>query len=166
MNIMKRMISLILLLSFLFNACTHFMPKYHDETLPEFYYRINKKAADKTVILKMTDNKIYNGKEFQINTDSSGFYDLDSNLVRKVATDEICSIAFNEPGRSIWEGFGSGISIGALAGLLPNLFLTKVVSHPKGNPMLVLYGALAGAAIGFLYGANNAGQTIVELRNN
>ena len=55
--------------------------------------------------------------------------------------------------------------IGGTAGLIPNLVLPKGTGHPSGNPLIILYGALAGAVIGVIYGSYNESKTTIVLGN-
>jgi hypothetical protein len=162
---MKKLVAFILLLSFTLSACSHVVPKYQNESRSEFYNRINKLTKDKTVSLKMVSGQTIDCKELQVNPDSTNYRDVNSHSLWSIATNKIISVSLNEGERGAWEGLLYGTLIGGVAGLIPNLILTKGTSHPSGDPMLIIYGAIAGAVIGVIYGSYNESKTTIEFED-
>ena len=162
---MKKLVASILLLSFTLSACSHVIPKYQNESKSEFYARINKLTKNKTVLLKMASEQTIECKELQLNPDSTKYRDVNSNSLRTIATNKIISASFNEGERGAWEGLLFGTLIGGVAGLIPNFILPKGTSHPSGDPMLIIYGAIAGAVIGVIYGSYNESKTTINFED-
>ena len=162
---MKKLVTFILLFSFTFNACSHVLSKYQNESTPEFCNRINKLTKDKTVLLKMASEQTIECKELQVNPDSTNYRDVNCNSLRTIATNKIISANFNEGERGAWEGLLYGTLIGVSAGLIPNIILPKGTSHPSGDPMLIIYGAIAGAVIGVIYGSYNESKTTINFED-
>jgi hypothetical protein len=164
-NFMKKLVALILLLSFTFSACSHVIPKYQNESAQDFYNRINNLCKDKVVSLKLNNEQAFDCKEIKVSADSTSYLDVNSSSLKTIKTNKIISISFSEGERGAWEGLLYGTFIGGAAGLIPNLVLPKGTGHPSGNPLIILYGALAGAVIGVIYGSYNESKTTIVLGN-
>jgi hypothetical protein len=161
---MKKAVLLILLISFSFNACTSFMLKYSNEPKEEYYTRINKTIMNENVSLKMISGKIYNAKDVLVNADTTIFYDLDSNLQQKAATNEIYAISYNNTGKGILHGFIIGTVIGSIIVFVPTLVDAAVNGDSKKSSFwYIALGALAGAAIGIICGYSNGSTIIIEM---
>lgn len=152
------------ILSLLISSCSHSISKYSNEYEFEFYSRINKLCENKDdLTLEMIDGQKYNVKELIISVDTTKFIDINSNTTIIKSTKEISSISFTQTGRGVFEGLLYGSLIGGAAGLLPNMVLPKGTGHPSGNPLIILYGAVAGAVIGSTYGYMNPSKTIIKI---
>ena len=162
---MKKLVASILLLSFTLSACSHVLPKYQNESRSEFCARINKLTKDKTVLLKMASEQTIECKELQVKPDSTNYRDVNSKSLCTISTNLIISASFDEGERGAWEGLLFGTLIGGVAGLIPNFILSKGTNHPSGDPMLIIYGAIAGAVIGVIYGSYNESKTTIEISN-
>ncbi len=162
---MKKFVACLLLFSLTFSACSHVLPKYQNESKQEFCARINRLTKDKAVSLVMGAGQIIVCKDLQVNPDSTNFREVNSDSLRTIGTNEIISISFYDGERGAWEGLLFGTLIGGTAGLIPNIALRTGTSHPAGNPMLLIYGAIAGAIVGIIYGSYYESKTTIELSN-
>jgi len=157
---MKKIISLILLLSISLNGCIHHIPYYQNESREDFHRRVNNLCNGKLIVIELTDGKKYYGKEIKVSTDSTSFIEITSNTTQILRTKEILSISFDESGRGMFEGFLYGALIGGVIGIIPQL--PGAGGTPKGDIYAIIYISIIGAGLGSIYGLLTGSNTIIK----
>ncbi len=157
---MKKIISLILLISISLNGCIHHIPHYQNESREDFHRRVNNLCNSKLIVIELIDGKKYYGKEIKVSTDSTSFIKITSNTTQILRTKEILSISFNESARGMFEGFLYGALIGGVIGTIPQLLGGG--GTPKGDIYTIIYISIIVAGLGSIYGIITGSNTIIK----
>jgi len=116
---MKRIITSLLIVSFLISSCTHSFNITKYETNLEFYKKVNNMCDGiNEIILRTTDGKELKVYNFTMMPDSSQYINLLNNKTEFVNTNLLKEMEYKETAWGVIDGIGLGCLSGLVAGTL------------------------------------------------
>lgn len=149
---MKKIITSILIVSFLISSCTHSFNITKYETNLQFYNKVNRQCDGMDeIILRTTDGSELKVTNFIMMPDSSQYINLLNNKLEFLKTESLKEMEYKETMWGVIDGAGLGcLSVGAAGALITLPFIDHRDAY---SGLAVAMMAILGATIGFIGGA-------------
>ena len=148
-------ISILLIQSIMFYACTSTIRKPEYDRIESFYSKINAYGEYLKAVIVLNNEESIFVKDLHIENDTTSYVSVNNNEFNTINSSRIHFIEF----RDATTGAIGGLTIGIISGLAVALvsivlFMNEEGGHPNTGPLVALiYGPILGGVIGTITGA-------------
>ena len=161
--LMKKTISLLLIISIFITSCTHTISRPSIESESDYYNLVNKRCEGRNDLRITTINGLqYEGHDLEVMADSTHFRLNETGKPISIVTKEIKSISYHKWFSGILEGF----ILGTLSGLAIVLGLMSVSpggDAAMGSAIIATIVFPIGVVTGTLWGYFNPSEYVIEV---
>ena len=149
----------------LLTNCTYHVMRQDNETIEDYYAKVNELSDEEDTILKTSSGDEYSCSSIRVKPDSTLFFSTQNERVLSIPTYQVETITFSDYSRFALKYAGIGAATGLGVGLLGSELFTGFAEVKEGEaiwfiPISVAAGALTGFAVPLIGGA----EVIIELK--